>query len=97
MRGPVVRNIYILIAVLYPVAAVAAFAYTIGADNFAIFRQPYNITWFVFVPGGLILLTIGLAFTGRAPGRLWRLAMIVWIGLVTWGHNALIGIAASGV
>jgi hypothetical protein len=97
MRGPVVRNIYILIAVLYPVAVMAAFAYMIGADSFAIFKQPYTITWFVFVPGALILLTIGLAFTGRAPGRLWRLALIVWIGLVTWSHNALIGIVASGV
>lgn len=92
-----VRNLYILIAVLYPVAAAAAFAYMIGADNFAIFRQPYNLTWMVFVPGALVLLTIGLAFTGRAPGRLWRLAMIGWIALVTYGHHGMIGIAASGV
>lgn len=92
-----VRSLYILIAVLYPVAAVAAFAFTVRTDNFAIFDTAYQAPWLLFIPAALILATIGLAFTGRALGRLWRLALIAWIALVTWGHDSLIRIAAGSV
>lgn len=92
-----IKKLNILIAVLYPIAVIAGFALTIRIDNFAIFDPAYSTLALVIVPGLLVLLTIGLAFTGRAPGRLWRLALIAWIALVTYGHHKLIVIAASGV
>lgn len=92
-----VRKFYILIAALYPVVAIAGFVLTLRADRFAIFDPSYLLVWQVLVPGALILLTIGLALTGRAPRRLWRLTLIVWIGLVTWGHVAMIEAASRSV
>lgn len=92
-----VRKLYLLIAVLYPMAAAGVFALAIRTDNLMIFRPAWATMWLVIVPGLLILATIGLAFTGRAPGRVWRLALIAWIALVTYGHKELIGIAAAGV
>ena len=83
-----VRALNALIAALWPLAVIV---------GFTIFDNTYQTIWLIILPGLLILLTIGLAFTGRAPGRLWRLALIVWIGLVTWGHWKLIGIAAASV
>lgn len=92
-----VRKINILIAVLYPVAVIAVFFLTMRADLFAVFDPLYMAVWLLLVPGILILLTIGLAFTGKAPGHLWRLALIVWIALVTFGHYSMIGNASAGI
>lgn len=92
-----IKKLNILIAILYPVAVIAGFVLTIRIDNFAIFDPTYATLALVILPGLLILLVIGLAFTGRAPGRLWRVALIAWIVFVTYGHQKLIEIAASGV
>jgi hypothetical protein len=92
-----VRKLNILIAVLYPVAVIAVFFLTMRSDQFAVFEPLYSAIWLLLVPGILILLTIGLAFTGKAPGHRWRLALIFWIALVTFGHYSMIGSASAGI
>ena len=92
-----VRKLNILIAVLYPVAVIAVFFLTTQADPFAVFDPLYTAIWLLLVPGLLILLTIGLAFTGKAPGHLWRLTLIAWIALVSYGHYSMIGSASAGI
>jgi hypothetical protein len=94
---PVVRKINILIAVLYPLLAVAVFFLTVRNDPFGVFGQNYKTIWLLMIPGILILVTIGLAFTGKAPRHSLRLTLIAWIAIVTYGHYVLIDIAAAGV
>lgn len=91
------RRLALLIALLYPVAAIGVFAATIRTDNFAIFREGYQFAWLLLVPALLILLTISLAFMKNAPSRRIRYGMMVWIGVVTWAHYTIIGIAAASV
>lgn len=92
-----VRRFYPAAAALYPIVVLIVFALTVRKDPFAIFEPGYSMVWLVFVPGVLILLTIGLAYTGQAPGRFWRLALVLWIVAVSFGHRTLIALAASGV
>ncbi len=91
------RKLALLIVVLYPVSVLVSFFMMLRIDAFALFGDRYQFPWLLLVPGVLILLTIGLAFMQNAPRRWMRFSMMVWIGVVTWGHHSLIEIAASGV
>lgn len=92
-----VRKINVLIAALYPAVVIAVFVLTIRSDLIAVLDPLYLAIWLLMVPGLLILLTIGLAFTGKAPGHRWRLALILWISVVTFGHYSMIGSATAGI
>lgn len=92
------RRVYGAIWFLWPLASIAAFAITIRIDEFAIFGSSYRAIWIFLLPAALILLAIGLAaFTGKAPRRAWRYALLLWIPAVAYGHRMLIAVAAASV
>lgn len=56
-----VRWFYALTPILYPLAALAAFALTVRADPFALFDRVYTFLALYLAPGLLVLFAIGLA------------------------------------
>lgn len=77
--------------------ALARFLLTERKDAFAVFDPGSLLLWLIFGPAAPILPAIWLAYTGKAPRWPWHLALIFWIKLVTFGQDALIGLASTGV